>query len=491
MNRNYFLVFIILIAFFVASGCTRESHPLFCTAEQPCQEAATPFCDIDGSFSGLGSNCIAVPDTIPTCTTDTDCSTVATLALCSDNSNFCTQCWADAEPNTSCAAKDVTTPECRIDGACGCTDTSCMGATPFCGSDGLCRGCMLDSECDSGVCDIASAQCINTADVLYVDPAGSLGPCTKTMPCQTLDQAKDELNATTEWILLVAGTHSGAITIADTAKIVGEDGAVYMDNLTLEGDDSSVRNMVFQGAGITASGGGTLEIREVTIDGSGGAGITASGGGTLEIREVTIDGSGGAGITASGGGTLEIREVTIDGSGGAGITASGGGTLVVSQSVLRENTGPGIRVSDDRSFTVENCIIEDNGAEGIQLVSQNSTSLTQEINFSTIADNGGSDITCASGSAFSITNSIVWGASGISDIAQCTFSYTTVQGTVPTGTGNKNEDPMFVDTTNFELTVGSPAIDAADPTATITVDVDGTTRPQGPAPDMGAQEFMP
>jgi hypothetical protein len=59
------------------------------------------------------------------------------------------------------------------------------------------------------------------------------------------------------------------------------------------------------------------------------------------------------------------------------------------------------------------------------------------------------------------------------------------------GTGNLSSDPLFVDPVhnNFHLQLASPARDAADPAATLAVDLDGDARPQGAGRDMGADEI--
>jgi hypothetical protein len=51
-------------------------------------------------------------------------------------------------------------------------------------------------------------------------------------------------------------------------------------------------------------------------------------------------------------------------------------------------------------------------------------------------------------------------------------------------------DPKFVNAAggDFHLMAGSPAIDAADPAVTQTLDFDGVARPQGAGRDMGAFE---
>jgi hypothetical protein len=61
---------------------------------------------------------------------------------------------------------------------------------------------------------------------------------------------------------------------------------------------------------------------------------------------------------------------------------------------------------------------------------------------------------------------------------------------VSTGAGNVVSDPLFTNFANrdLHLLAGSPAIDQALPSYSELVDFDGTSRPRGAAPDIGAYE---
>jgi hypothetical protein len=96
-----------------------------------------------------------------------------------------------------------------------------------------------------------------------------------------------------------------------------------------------------------------------------------------------------------------------------------------------------------------------------------------------------------------IDNSIVTAATGDAITGSaCVVNYGVAfpQSGAVTGVHNKtNVDPRFLDPANemYSLSASSPAIDAADPTATDMIDLVGTARPQGPRDDLGAYEYKP
>ena len=58
------------------------------------------------------------------------------------------------------------------------------------------------------------------------------------------------------------------------------------------------------------------------------------------------------------------------------------------------------------------------------------------------------------------------------------------------GTGNIDEDPLFVGGGDYHLTASSPCIDTGTDAGVIE-DMDCETRPYGPGFDMGADEYVP
>ena len=61
------------------------------------------------------------------------------------------------------------------------------------------------------------------------------------------------------------------------------------------------------------------------------------------------------------------------------------------------------------------------------------------------------------------------------------------------GAHDISADPLLVDPAHgdFHLSPGSPCIDAGDPVHYPGTDFEGDPRPQGPAPDIGADEYYP
>jgi hypothetical protein len=123
-----------------------------------------------------------------------------------------------------------------------------------------------------------------------------------------------------------------------------------------------------------------------------------------------------------------------------------------------------------------------------------------DVSFSTIVDGvvecGGQGAT-----GIALTSSIVFNTTGDSSDTlvggnMCTTAtkYSLISpNSQPVGATNLNANPQLknIAADDYHLLVTSPALDHGDPASAISVDFDGTARPQGAGRDSGAFELKP
>ncbi len=401
-----------------------------------------------------------------TCTTDDQCR--APTAACNTSTMSCVQC------TTSKAS-------------------ACSGATPTCGSDDTCRGCEAHAECNSAAC-LPDGSCGAESAVAYVDASGTdNATCTRATPCTKLTSAV----ATGRAYVKITGT-------------INEGGTVTIDNhdVTLLATPGATLARTSNGIVLEVKGTSRVAVYDLEISGGSGAqgiGISLPTGNTasVELHRAKVTGNAGGGISATGG-TLTISKSTVTGNTGGGISATGG-TLTVSQSTISGNTGGGISISGAQ-FTLQNNIIASNGSGatiygGIRVDSITTPGI-HRIEFNTVTANLGpasidTGITCGAViTPLVFSNNIVY-ANIVSGTGQqfggnanCTATYSDIGPSAVVGTGNINQAPQFANPPqgDYHIAATSPCKDAADPAATLAVDLDGDTRPQGAARDIGADE---
>jgi hypothetical protein len=227
--------------------------------------------------------------------------------------------------------------------------------------------------------------------------------------------------------------------------------------------------------------------------------LTVTGSPTVTVKDLRITGSSiGVLVGASDSPMLTLDHVVIDDNSGAGINVAGG-TLVMSRCVLSVNSGGGAIVS--ATFDITNSLFVANGnggsSTGGATLTPNGTSVFR---FNTVANNVSSTTTSTVRGInctipFAMTSDIVTGnlTSG-----SCSFDYSLFDVGAPSG-HNKVGDPSYLnqDTSDplasnyYRISATSAAIDSADPTSTIVVDIDDHMRPMGSTFDIGASEFKP
>jgi hypothetical protein len=348
------------------------------------------------------------------------------------------------------------------------TNAMCMGTTPICGSAGVCVKCGSDADCTApnGTC-LPTGACDGDADIAYVITTGTdTGTCPQATPCKTVGYA---LASTTKPYVELSG-------------MTTDDGIAISRAVTLLGRASAKLTRTSGGPVVAITGGSDAAIYDIEL---------ASGGST----------GSGNGVTSTTTGTVTLQRLLIDMNQGVGVLATAG-KLIMRRDQVSMNMQGGVSIVN-ASFTIENCALVGNGHGGPAgspfggLSVTSSVSTSDEIHFSTIAGNAAADasvggILCSTqGNALTFSNDIVANNMPAMQVfgTNCSYTYSDIAGQAVAGTGNGSADPMLMSMTDVHLKAGSPAIDAASPTAMLKIDYFGVARPQGLYCDMGASEF--
>jgi hypothetical protein len=291
-------------------------------------------------------------------------------------------------------------------------------------------------------------------------------------------------NAQSRVFYVNPGTIVAISGLTITNGYTNDGGGIWNDGALMLSDCTVSDNSAEYGGGILnlwRGGNATLTVTNCTVSGNSalyGGGIendAFNGGATLTITNSTISGNSGGGIDNSGtnaGAVLTITNSTISGNSGGGIAngaGPGGATVTVINSTISDNSADygggissGCSVGGVVSVTVSNSTLSGNSAAvngGSIYNAQYGTSATMVISNTILnAGNSGENIFNDGGTVTS------HGFNLSSDDG----------GGVLTGPGDQiNTDPMLGPlqdnggpTFTHALFLGSPAINAADPSFT-------------------------
>ncbi len=455
----------------LAVSCT-SPNPRSCS-DGSCTDPSLPFCDTDGALSGTPGTCISVdcaPNTFETCRGDL----AVTCNAQGTNYDLMT-CQGTCDVGAGGCVGCVTSAECTATGA------------PFCDpANHSCRKCEQDSECASDLCDVAVGACVDGALITYASPQGTGGTCgTKAMPC-SLSVAFTHVDATHHIIKLEPGAYSGSnLTITSAVAELHGAGATIStatgSTFKVEGSASlTVLGATILNASTTASA--------IAVTGNGAtATFVKLHGATLHTAYPLI-------VSAH---TLQLDRSTISwdptSPDGTGIRLSSNSQATIRRSVLERG---GITVANSQ-FHVSNSIFRDTTTSAV--VVADSLGGMNDISFSTFI-NAPLDMFVAP-PIVTLSSNIHSGAGPVeTNVVTGTafihhYALMNPQAAAPANSDHVllNVDPKFASTpaSDYHLLVGSPAIDAADPGATLAEDFDGRLRPVGAARDLGAFEYKP
>lgn len=433
----------------------------------------------------LLAGCTTRPNAAVCCETKTECAAIQVTDVrpCSTGVCVANQCESTGcDGNEDCGGA---TTFC-IDNTCvGCdSDDACEASAPICDPTAHeCRKCGNDPECASGVCDLGTGTCVDETAILFASPGGTtIDACTREMPC-SLAHAISRVDATRPYIEMTPGVYTtGGTLSAKAATIVADDATLRVVDVD---DELKVRD------------GASVTIRHLKLRTSAGNYLTPINCLQSSVDAFNLDAIG-AGIQADDCASVKVSSSRFVESGiafSAGLVQDA--TLTVDRSQF---FGKGIYLTGGPFVTdITNSLIVAAAGEiaiWTRRLFNGRPNVKSRIAFNTVI---GGRVLCDDpedgwGRYFE-ANIFMNQEMPLQTSSYCNYNYNLVvpdQGALG-GAGNISGDPRFVDPANdnYRLQLGSPAIDAADPTAVDDHDLDNAPRPQGGRADIGAYEFKP
>jgi Right handed beta helix region len=398
--------------------------------------------------------------------------------------------------NGDCMAPTAT---CDVNGSKTCVqclpatpataNEACPASAPVCDLNKTCRICTANSECPSDAC-LPSGMCALEAEVIYAAANGTGSTCAKAAPC-SLATAIGQVAVAKPTVRLDAGTFMDVVIALSgtTATLIGEPGTV------LRGKPGAGGQPI-----VSLAAASNVTLSELEFQSSDKAGIKVDGGSTLLVNRCKIKTSKEEGVLISDG-TVTISKSEVSAGKALGVSLAKG-ELSIAGSTISANLGGGIAVSNLQKFSILNSFIVGNsGGGGIFALNPGAGS---KLEFNTIVDNvdgtGAADaggVTCDD-ATFTFPNNLIFRNTGgqgpgkVQTFGTCTYGNSfNAPGTGPTdATLAFRKDTMPRD---YHLTATSPTSvrNGAGATCTNAIDVDGDSRPQEGACDLGADEFKP
>jgi hypothetical protein len=294
----------------------------------------------------------------------------------------------------------------------------------------------------------------------FASPTGTGTECTQMAPC-SLNEAVGAAKAGNE-VILTPGTYSPSspafAPAVTNVQIHGEPGGPMPRVVT-----------AFAGAvfGLTQAGD-SLSYVEIESDANGGAGFFCVGA-HIERVKVKVVGAGGEGAILYQDCLIRNSLFRVEGGGSVGLLAAGSGT--VSSSAAARNVTAIVSGSNSRGATAE---YNEAAPGSFTLELENSILQGSEADLKPVAGAKGPGNILATHDNFD--SAVPVGEAKVVD-----------------GGGNQSAAPLFVDSENgdYREAAGSPTIDAGLAGELGPLDLGGSSRALGAAPDIGAFEATP